>query len=95
MGVTDVSKERKAFIFKVQAIFYLSVATLETAELHTTESLNSQLHRCEDVTPHSCLLLMSFINVIFHSFVFECNILLTPPIISFNFKPLLKFAENT
>ena len=46
-------------------LFYLWVATRETAERHTTEDLNSLLHRCEGVTPHSCLLLMSFISEIF------------------------------
>lgn len=75
--------------------FYLSVTTHETAERHTTEDLNSQLNLCEGVTTHSCLLLISFVNELFPSFVFECNILLTPPIISFNLNTLQNFAENT
>jgi hypothetical protein len=36
-------------------LFYLSVATRETAERHTTEELNSQLHCCEGVTPYICI----------------------------------------
>ena len=50
---------------KFKQFFYSSISTHETAERHTTEDLNSQLHRWDGQTPYSCVLLMSFINGVF------------------------------